>query len=259
VSVPVIARDEVHLWQCVTDPAHHEHDLHAGCFEPGEEAQRRSLRFKTEGLRFRQARWARRIILAMYAGCAPRELAFADAPGGKPFVSAPSASCPLSFSASRSGNLILIAVAEGLEIGVDVERLHGRDVWAPIVRSMLAETEASALLQLAEPTASRAFVSLWTRREALLKALGWGLRFGLDAVSVGFSPSSGQAPLVETAVADERSWSVRNVAVQPGYAAALACEGDMRRVRSFMYRRCDTSMSDVCTANGKEVPSSSRG
>ncbi|WP_051716394.1 4'-phosphopantetheinyl transferase family protein [Streptomyces bikiniensis] len=80
---------------------------------------------------------------------------------------------PLGLSWSHSGDRVVVAVAAGAEIGVDVERI------APFAGEtadrVLCGPERAVLAGLPESRRPAGFVRYWTRKEALLKATGDGL------------------------------------------------------------------------------------
>ena len=118
----------------------------------------------------------------------------------------------VSFSVSHSGSLGLIAIAEGdRRIGVDVEQVrHDTDVRALAARFFHPE-EAEAIGDRRD-----AFFRCWTRKEAVVKALGLGLAHPLGSFVVDFD-ADGPRPVrgVEGLVVD-------GLAIDDGYAAALA-------------------------------------
>ncbi|MFJ6987248.1 MULTISPECIES: 4'-phosphopantetheinyl transferase family protein [unclassified Streptomyces] len=82
----------------------------------------------------------------------------------------------LRFNISHSGDVVGLAVCRGADVGLDVEDARtATDVEAVAPRT-LGATELAALR--ARPPAERpaAFLRYWTRKEAVLKALGVGLR-----------------------------------------------------------------------------------
>jgi 4'-phosphopantetheinyl transferase len=125
-----------------------------------------------------------RLALAPLVGASPRELVFDtwcelhSSPHGKPRLVEPAAE--LDFSLSRAGPRLLLAVSTA-PVGVDVERLD-RDVEADVARIAFADDERAEL----EDAGSGAFLACWTRKEAVLKALGHGLALDPKSVSVTF-------------------------------------------------------------------------
>lgn len=128
-------------------------------------------------------------------------------PHGRPVVRLPG----VHFSLSHSGDLVLVAVAPA-PVGVDVEGLAtNRAVLG--AQSALHPAEADELALLPAHGRPAAFTRAWVRKEAYLKGLGTGLVRdpALDYVSTGPLPAA-PAP----------GWSVRDVLVPAGYAAAVA-------------------------------------
>jgi len=67
-----------------------------------------------------------------------------------------------------------------------------------------------------------AFLRLWCAKEAVLKAHGRGLAFGLDKLA--FAQGDGALVLVacDRALGAPADWQLREFIPQPGYRAALA-------------------------------------
>jgi phosphopantetheinyl transferase len=125
-----------------------------------------------------------RLALAPLVGAAPGELVFDTwcelhaSPHGKPRLVEPAAE--LDFSLSRAGARLMLAIAD-VPVGVDVELLD-RDVEVGVARIAFADDEQAELAD-AGPDA---FLACWTRKEAVLKALGHGLAVDPKNVSVTF-------------------------------------------------------------------------
>jgi 4'-phosphopantetheinyl transferase len=92
------------------------------------------------------SRWALRSVLGRYLDREPAEIELRFGDRGKPMLAAPESR--LRFNLSHSGELALIAVAGGCEVGVDVQLIGAKP----------AE-----------------FYAEWTRREAVAKCHGTGL------------------------------------------------------------------------------------
>jgi 4'-phosphopantetheinyl transferase len=123
-------------------------------------------------------------------------LEFAVAEKGKPYLpGAPE----VKFNLSRSHEMALIAVALGVEVGVDVERLRPLPEYAAIAERFFPPSERGVLDE-------RDFFRRWTRIEAALKARGVGL-YGAGAELEG-------------------PWTVEEIDAGPGYAAAVAAAGE---------------------------------
>ncbi len=125
--------------------------------------------------RFTLCRAALRTALCRALRCSNDELSFGASRYGKPYALVGGVRAPVAFNVSHSGRHGLIALAPEGRIGVDVEeRSARRDIdgdirllFAPEERARLNSTDGQRRLEL--------FWSLWTMKEALVKASGTGL------------------------------------------------------------------------------------
>ena len=115
-------------------------------------------------------------------------------------------------------------------VGVDVEQLDGRARELgggdplTLARMVLAEEERAALAAVDPEGRARAFLVAWTRKEAVTKARGDGLRVPFDDVVVAADlavPRVTAWPYPQ----DPRSVSLLDLDPGPGYVAALAVIG----------------------------------
>ena len=127
-----------------------------------------------------------RLGLAMYLEKAPQKIALATNRHGKPCVAECSA---LHFNVSHSGGLGAIAFTTEGEVGIDVEAIRC-DVGALEIASAHFTRNEAAMVAAAATAQEQAsaFLRLWTRKEAVLKAAGCGLLGGLEGVDVSHEP-----------------------------------------------------------------------
>jgi 4'-phosphopantetheinyl transferase len=169
------------------------------------------------------ARTLLRQILAEYVDASPERLRFGYGAQGKPFLlDAPD----LHFNLSHTADLLVVAVARGRPVGVDVEAVATDaviDLVAPVV---LSPPELAMCRRLSGQTRREAFARIWTRKEAYIKADGRGLSFPLMHIDV--ATSEHRVRLRDDArdawTACSR-WTLQPVEVAPGYAATVAAEG----------------------------------
>ncbi len=169
--------------------------------------------------RFVSTRAALRSLLGAALGCAPKEVAFATGPYGKPHLA--SGAGP-HFNASHSGAYALIGISDR-PIGVDIELMRDNLDELALAESFFCADEHQQLVGLERPAQLQAFYRIWTCKEAVLKAFGVGISrhltdFSVELTGDGFSlrPHPGCFAPNLAAVAAEP------VAVAEGYAAAIA-------------------------------------
>lgn len=113
-----------------------------------------------------------RWLLGGYLRCPPEALRLAVSAFGKPGLQWPQAG--LDFSVSHTDGIALLAFARDCHLGVDVERRAGGLDAPGLGRGVFSAVEARTLAR-ARPDSTETLLTLWTRKEALLKALGLGL------------------------------------------------------------------------------------
>jgi 4'-phosphopantetheinyl transferase len=176
--------------------------------------------------------------IATYTGQPPAEVSFdrtcprCGRPHGKPAIDGGG----LEHSVAHSGDLVAVAVA-GAPVGVDVEQLDGRprqpgdgDPEA-LARMVLADDERAVLAAAGPPDRARAFLVAWTRKEAVTKAKGDGLRVPFGDVVVAAAAGAPRLVAWPYPQAPE-AVSLFDLDAEAGYVAALAVLGRCRAVRA---------------------------
>jgi 4'-phosphopantetheinyl transferase len=155
-----------------------------------EQRRARRLRHAGDRRRFVTARALLRLVLAERIGTTPTELRFdttclrCGGDHGKPRLIGHGGA--VSFSIGHSGDRVVVAVADGAAVGVDVESIEARDAGelAALSDSILGPTELADYERIAPPERGRALAVWWSRKEAVLKATGHGLTVPMADVSV---------------------------------------------------------------------------
>ena len=200
--------------------------------DPTERLRAQAFRGEHLSRRFILRHAARRTLLAAELGTAPEALLFGPGPAGKPHVlpaagkASPGPGHPIEFNDTDSGDEALVAMTCGRRLGIDLEerRALDSDLWA--TRSLFAPAERAALDALPEARREEAFFACWTRKEALLKALGTGLQVAPDVIPVPVGPLPPTGVSLTAQPVDPARFTIRDLEVGPGLAAALALEGE---------------------------------
>jgi 4'-phosphopantetheinyl transferase len=167
-----------------------------------------------------------RIVLAHLLDVAPNNVRFRYNKFGKPYLDCNDNGPQRRFNLSHSGDLILLAVAAGREIGVDVEGVRQDVKVDRIAARYFSARERAELASLPPEKRAAAFFACWSRKEAFIKAKGIGLSFPLDCFDVSLKPDA-PAVLLETRPdpLEAGRWTIRDLDVGPSYKAAIAVEG----------------------------------
>lgn len=171
----------------------------------------------------------RRILADFYLGGRPEAIRFGrhlcvrcgDQAHGRPRVVAP-ATC-LELSLSRSGPHWAVAITAAETIGLDLEAHRDLDAMA-LSDIALSERERARIRAVGPGDAERElFLRAWTRKEAVLKAVGVGVAENLRELEVRLG-EAGPVRVGHTESAHRTDWCVEDLDLGPGLAAALARE-----------------------------------
>ncbi len=171
-------------------------------------------RLEADRLRFLIGRSLLRHVLGRYLGIGVYAEEFSVGAFGKPSLPA---KFGIEFNVSHSWDLILIGVASGRRVGIDVEKMDGEIEVMNLAGEFCSTGEIRELAALSEGERREHFYRLWTGKEAFLKAGGEG--FSRVAGDVEFSRLEG--------------WQWRELRVDPGYAAAIVVEGGDAALRGW--------------------------
>lgn len=145
----------------------------------------------------------------------------------------------LHFNLSHSGERWLVGISRDQPLGVDIESGRKERSVLELADRFFAPSEASALRAIPDTNRRRAFLDLWSCKEAVVKALGTGLRFGLDRVAFELNANGEVSALSEIASAagTPEQWQLARLAPDVATIGALAWRGLPRAVRAFTSAR----------------------
>jgi 4'-phosphopantetheinyl transferase len=227
---------EVHVWSCSLDSAPEDVGAQAAILSPDELERAGRFRFERDRRRFIAGRSVLRRLLGRYLRERPERLTFSYGPHGKPSLNRAHDARPLFFNASHSDDLAVYAIAPVDLLGVDVERIRAMTDLESIAARFFSPREQAALAGLQGDARTEAFFHCWTRKEAILKAVGAGLSVPLDALDVPVAHDA--LPCVvelPRSVADVLDWSLHNVHPPAGYVGAVAMPGEGWRIIRARY------------------------
>jgi 4'-phosphopantetheinyl transferase len=217
----ILPEGHAHLWSWKLDPPAARIAWLRSLLSPEEEQRACHFLFPAARDRFIAGRGQLRVILGRYLGEDPASLQFAEGAAGKPFLVRDCAGETLHFNLAHSGRLAFLGVACGLNIGVDIEQVALPPDAEQIVTQFFSVREAGEFRSLPPEIQAEAFTSLWTRKEALLKATGEGIAHRLREIEVTFRP--GEPSRVVSLPPDWGSaWSLESLSPRPGFLAAVA-------------------------------------
>ncbi len=124
---------------------------------------------------------------------------------------------------SHSGDYLLVGLGQGVRLGVDLERIRARPRLLEIAQRFFHADEIALLAGLQPDAQQTLFFRLWCAKEALLKAYGHGLSFGLHRLAYAVAPDGAlQLQWCDPALGQATHWQLHEWWAAPDCRAALA-------------------------------------
>ncbi len=152
----------------------------SGVLAAEERARAARFRFDIHRNRFIAGRALLRHVLAELTGTPPETIEFVYGDHGKPAMKAGD----LHFNLSHAENRAIIGVTRAGPVGVDIERINPDRARPEVAERFFASQEIETLTNLSGDAYANAFFQIWSRKEAVLKAVGTGIGGGLSSFSV---------------------------------------------------------------------------
>ena len=184
-----------------------------------EQARAERFHFERDRRRFTVARGMLRVLLGKQLGMAPATIEFRYAQYGKPQVS--DRATPIHFNVSHSAEMAIYAISRDCVPGVDIEHVN-RDIEAEaLAQRFFSHRECAELQRIPAADRKRAFLAAWTRKEAIIKSTGDGLRLPLNQIEVTIAPDA-PPELLSIMRGPIKDWTLYPVNAGREYVATVA-------------------------------------
>ncbi len=210
---PSLSANEVHVWSASLSINPLTLDAMRNVLSTDELLRCERSPLISEQNRFIAGRGSLRHILADYLDTDPGAVQFAYGHAGKPFLT--NASHDINFNISHSGDLALIAVSVGREIGVDVELMSELPEMTEIAHRFFADRARAEFLSTPPVDRVQVFYKCWTEKESISKCTGQGI--------------TEEYPLPVDDI------TITRLSPALGYAASLAVSGSPLNVRTWRW------------------------
>jgi 4'-phosphopantetheinyl transferase len=139
--------------------------------DAGERKRAARFRFEHDRAAYVLAHALWRMALGVCLGVDAARVPLESTPAGQPRLPGTA----FATSLSHSGPWVAIAITTGATVGVDIERSPPRMPLDELMPAICTPAEMTDMQQLPASACETALLTLWTRKEALLKAFGIGL------------------------------------------------------------------------------------
>ncbi len=213
----MLSADEVRIWvwRCPSMANHTCRDL----LSDAERARAARFVFEHDRIRFISAHAGLRLVLGTLLDIEASAVTLIDDRHGKPRLAGSRPA--LFFNLSHSHGVAAVAVSRSFEVGLDIEMLRPADLSGVV--SFFSDGEQAALARLPRTARTSCAFAAWTRKEAFVKATGFGLTIPLESFDVSVDP--GEPPrLLRIADAPEEAanWQLVHFIPADGYVGTVA-------------------------------------
>jgi len=183
-------KNTLDLWCAYPQDVSNESTAHAylALLSDDERARLQTFRFDRHRHEYLTTRALVRTALSHYHPTAPRAWHFKTSAHGKPGIDP---DCGLRFNLSNSPDLVVCLIAQGSEVGVDVEPSEHAEQIARLAPEIFSPVELAHFEALPDLERLNCALSLWTLKEAYIKATGAGLYQPLKQFSFRFGGAEG--------------------------------------------------------------------
>jgi len=220
-----LSAGEVHVW-CVSLECPPERlAALSALLSTDEKARAERFYFERDRDRYVAGRGFLRTLLGGYLGEQPARLEFSYGEHGKPALARAGQGKSLEFNLSHSGSLAVFAFSWARRLGIDLEHVRPMPDEDSFADRFFSPDESALVRSLSGERKLAAFFTIWTCKEAVLKADGDGLVKPLNQTEVRLADG---APVRLVAVdgdaAQAARWRLQTFTPAPGFLAALVAE-----------------------------------
>lgn len=210
------------LWRLDGDPAGLA--AYEALLSPDERARAQRFVYERHRRRYIVGRGRLRDILATYVGRPPQSLSFRYGANDKPAYDGP------HFNLSHSADAAALGVCAERPLGLDIEEI--KPFADDLPAKFFSQQEQAALAALPEAERLAGFYRTWTRKEAVLKALGGGLSIPLAHFAVSLDADDRAELLwMREDLGAASHWALAPFNPIKGFTAAVAADTGGRPLR----------------------------
>lgn len=218
-----LKKDEIHIRNCVFEEHYNNLDFFYEILDEKEKERANRFYFKKDQDNFKISRGLLKYFISKYTNTNYEKIIFSYNNFGKPFLE----NSNLKFNISHTKDIALFAFCNDLEIGIDIEKIREVKNYKDIVKRFFSKNEIKEFFELPENEYQTAFFTIWSRKEAFIKAVGQGLSLGLDSFDVSVLEDLPEIKNVRIDNQKKESWKMFNLAEIKDNKCSLVIENDI--------------------------------
>lgn len=227
-----LAVEEAHIWIVNLKDNAKFHDALIQLLSNDECERAMRLIMPLHGQRFVIARACLRLLLANYLNVLPQHLTFTYNNFGKPSLVKRSEFLDIHFNLSHSDEIMVVGFTLNRLIGVDVEKIRLGFNVEQIAKRYFSSNEYQDFINSDIGQQLAVFFEIWSRKEAVAKALGFGLSMNVTEFSVSQELRQFINIVIERHQINSQ-WYIESFTPNADYVAAVAVEGQVSTTKFY--------------------------
>ncbi len=225
---------EVHLFKVKLEAAPDFLESQKKILSEEENRRMERFHFEKDRRRFALSRIHLRTLLGKYLHHNPQDILFTNNEQGKPSLLSPAPS--IYFNLSHSHEWCLMAFTRTAELGVDLEYEKKNPKGLDVASKYFSEKESALLRSAPEEKQGEYFLTLWTLKEAFIKAKGQGLKIPLDSFEIVWQATHPRPILrLFQNPSEAATWGLFSFIPETGYRAAVAIQNPQAKLKIFSH------------------------
>lgn len=213
---------------CITDMNKFANNLSAfwECLSDNEQKQANKYCTKILTDRYIISHALLRYILGYYTKQSPQEIKYATNKYGKPFLQ----DSNIKFNMSHSKSIVSYIIAYDNNVGIDIEFNDNNLDVMELSKLVLTTKEHILLESLKYDKQRKIFYNLWTKKEALVKAIGEGLSYPINTIETLSTVSGDKITLTSISNSASQELYTYTLETELNYSAAIATESQINEI-----------------------------
>lgn len=187
-----------------------------------------------------------RLLLGHYLGIVPKSIEYSFNQYSKPEICTNNP-INLQFNISHSRDALVIALAQDA-VGVDIEYVQNRATDLDVIATRFFHPQEIVAFNtnLSQIQKEELFFNLWTKKEAIIKALGHGLSCPLNSFFIDWHKPTQQLSL------QGNLWTLKEVAIAQGYKCAVASKNPLQIVINQLTSKITSQLMSGITRRSRQ-------
>jgi len=224
---------KMHIWSCVLNESELVVNNYYAVLSDDEKLRAANFKLKEIRDRWILARGLLRVLLAKYQQCVPQEIEFRYNEFGKPFASSNSNGNNISFNLAHSNKLVVYIFTQNISVGVDVEKVEELSDIVGVINLCFSDYEKKWFDKVPPAKRKEIFYSVWTSKEAYIKAIGKGFAFSPERISLDIN--SYKELFFKEIIGDKdfKKWKLISFEPRTDFISSIVVENDDFTIEHF--------------------------